>query len=243
MHRRPPGRFTMSNNMSGSQRNAPLLVLGLRTHLHAPRLQLDRINQLTKFPANREIYRELQESFALAVLTATPPQPTRGIATWCYRVIRNCTVTSSSSVPISLVNSRLTRSASAVTRSPFELGTKASGTSRCHCDNSINPWCVALPRLTGSSATKIGAFGEKLGFRFSRAASSSSKALMMAAGVNPSTSAQFGRSGRRLDRRRFQSCQRPDQSLRETFPRSRGGPARHGGRGLCRQTGRARTTG
>jgi hypothetical protein len=43
----------MSNNMGGSQRNAPLLVLGLRIHLHAPQLQLDRINQLTKFPANR----------------------------------------------------------------------------------------------------------------------------------------------------------------------------------------------
>ena len=66
----PPARarFTMSNN-NGSQRNAPLLVLGLRTHLHALRLQLDRINQLAKeSPANRGIYRELQDSLPLPSL-------------------------------------------------------------------------------------------------------------------------------------------------------------------------------
>src|SRR5262249_26881315 len=74
------------------------------------------------------------------------------------------------------------------------LGTEASGTSRCHVDDALSPAFVALPRLEGSSATKIGAFGEKSGYRFLRAASSASNALMIASDMKPNTSAQFGSS-------------------------------------------------
>src|SRR5258708_35550942 len=62
----------------------------------------------------------------------------------------------------------------------------------CDVDNSIKGVCVTTRRFTESSGKKIGALGENSGFRFFRAASDASKAMMRSSRLKPSTSAQLG---------------------------------------------------
>jgi hypothetical protein len=81
--RQLPGRI-YDVKQHRSQRNAPLLVLALRTNPHAPPLEHDRINQLqstdNQFPANREIYREFQDSQLARAVPAPSSRRTRPAA-------------------------------------------------------------------------------------------------------------------------------------------------------------------